>query len=244
MGEANHIALDLLLRIQQGVGNCASITGSPNVIRSATPEPEAESLFTPAGICPFGEVIRVDDQYTNLDTRTIKGHDIAVYYSFETGLGNFDFRYVGVWLDDYKQKAGGQAATIVAAKDAGTLPDSVPVVGFSNLVGINGNPERKNTLRLRWNYGNWAMAATGLRYNSFVQRLSDGRDFPIDSMTTYNLSVDHSFELFDVESRVRLGINNISDERAPLADDSFGYFADQHRDLGRYYYLDLQFDLF
>jgi len=68
--------------------------------------------------------------------------------------------------------------------------------------------------------------------------------FPIASMETYNLSIDRRFAFNNIDTRVRLGINNITDERAPLADDSFGYFADQHRDLGRYYYLDLQLDLF
>jgi iron complex outermembrane receptor protein len=58
------------------------------------------------------------------------------------------------------------------------------------------------------------------------------------------MNVAYKFSMFDgIESRARLGINNLTDERAPLADDSFGYFADQHRDLGRYYYLDFQFKL-
>lgn len=242
-GEENHIALDLLLRIQAGVGNCSAVTGSANVIRSSVIESEAMPLFAPAGLCPFGEVIRVDDQYANLDTRIIKGHDIAVYYEFESAIGDFNFRYVGTRLDNYEQEAGGQAAELVTAKTAGILPASVPVVGFSNLIGQNGNPERKDTLRLRWDRGDWGASVTGLRYDNFVQNLREG-DFPIPSMTTVNLSVNYDFEFFgNTESRVRLGINNIKDERAPLADDSFGYFADQHRDLGRYYYVDFQFDL-
>jgi outer membrane receptor protein involved in Fe transport len=48
----------------------------------------------------------------------------------------------------------------------------------------------------------------------------------------------------DIDSSIRLGINNVTDERAPLADDTFGYYSDQHRDLGRYYYLNFQFKLF
>ncbi len=39
---------------------------------------------------------------------------------------------------------------------------------------------------------------------------------------------------------VRLGINNITDERAPLADANFGFFQDAHRDWGRNWYLDLR----
>ena len=35
-------------------------------------------------------------------------------------------------------------------------------------------------------------------------------------------------------------MNNFTNERAPLADDFFGYLSDVHTDLGRYYYLDLR----
>jgi outer membrane receptor protein involved in Fe transport len=149
---------------------------------------------------------------------------------------------VGTFLDVYEQEAGGAAAELVAAKASGVLPASVPVVGFASLKSINGNPERKDTVRLDWTYGDWKVAATSLHYDGFTQNLSDGRAFPIDSMTTYNMNVAYKFSILDdVDSRVRLGINNLTDERAPFADDSFGYFADQHRDLGRYYYLDFQF---
>ena len=63
-------------------------------------------------------------------------------------------------------------------------------------------------------------------------------------MTTYNVSADFNFDLWKSSSRIRLGVNNFTNERAPLADRYFSYFADAHRDFGRYYYLDLrlQFD--
>ena len=44
----------------------------------------------------------------------------------------------------------------------------------------------------------------------------------------------------DVDTRFRLGINNVADERAPIADRYFGYFADVHSNLGRYYYVDIR----
>ncbi len=241
-GEENHIALDLLLRIQAGDGNCGAIAGNPAVIRTSDIEADAAPLFAPAGICPFGEVSRVDDQYANLDKRIVRGHDFAVYYEFESPIGNFDLRYAGTRLDEYQQESSGVASELVAAKASGVLPASVPVVGFSNLIGRDGNAKSKDTFRARWDYGDWGAAATVLRYGDFVQELRDGRDFPIPEMTTINLSVDYDLNVAGVDSRVRVGVNNIDDERAPLADDSFGYFADQHRDLGRYYYLDLQFD--
>lgn len=240
-GEENHIALDLLLRLQSGA-NCSSLVTNPAVIRSNEIDPDYAPFFEPAGLCPFGEVVQVDDRYANLDTRTVRGHDIGAYMDFETDFGDFSFRYTGTWLDEYQQEAGGDAATLVAAKNSGELPDSVPVVGFASLIRQDGNPERKDSFRLRWDYDDWGASMTGLRYGDFVQNLRDGRPWPIPSMQTFNFNVDHDFDIFDVESRIRFGINNFTDERAPIADDSFGYFADQHRDLGRYYYIDLRLD--
>ena len=60
-------------------------------------------------------------------------------------------------------------------------------------------------------------------------------------MTTYNASVDYRFSVMDAEDlRVRFGVNNLTDERAPLADVRFSYFSDMHRDFGINYYLDLR----
>lgn len=44
----------------------------------------------------------------------------------------------------------------------------------------------------------------------------------------------------DTRARVGLDINDPTDERAPLPDSSFDYFADVHSDLGTSYYVDFQ----
>ena len=59
-------------------------------------------------------------------------------------------------------------------------------------------------------------------------------------MTTYNMTLDYSFDVADTETRVRFGMRNFTDERAPLYDGSFGYSSDAHQDYGRTYYLDLR----
>ncbi len=246
-GEENHIALDLLLRLQAGNGSCASFEGNPAVVRDpSTITPEAQALYDAAGICAAGEVVRVDDQYANLDTRTVRGYDLGIYLEdMQTPVGEFNFRWVTTWLDEYEQVPGGQAAVLVNAAADGTLPASVPVTGFADLVGQDGRPERKDSARVSWRNGPWSAYVTRLYYDNFVQNLSNGFEWPIDSMATYNFNVGYRFSLLgDQDARARLGINNFTDERAPLADDSFGYFADQHRDLGRYFYVDFSLQLF
>ena len=64
-------------------------------------------------------------------------------------------------------------------------------------------------------------------------------------MTTYNLLVDYRFTTprFDKSARIRVAVKNLDDERAPLADRYYGYYADAHQDLGRNYYIDLRINL-
>jgi outer membrane receptor protein involved in Fe transport len=251
-GEENHTALDLLFLLEQGTANCATPAGNPAVVREdpSTLDATEAQVYLDAGICPIGAVTRVDDRYANLDTRTIRGYDVGIYYNLDTTIGNFDLRYVGAFLDKYEQEAGGDAALLVAAQQSGQLPSDVPVVGFDDLVRQNGNAESKHTIRIGWSKDAWGAALTGLKLGDFIQTslniddgTTNGIDYVIPSMTTYNASLDYRFSLMDAEDlRVRLGINNITDERAPLADVRFSYFSDMHRDLGINYYLDLRLE--
>ena len=62
----------------------------------------------------------------------------------------------------------------------------------------------------------------------------------IYAMTTMDLSLDYRFDISDYDAKLRLAVKNIADERAPLADRYYGYFADAHQDYGRNYYLDFR----
>ena len=245
-GEENQTILDLLLRLEAGTANCAAFTGNPAVTRQATDDTDIDAVYLAAGICPAGDIQFVSDNYANLDTRTVRGHDIGIYYNLDTPVGNFDFRLLASYLDKFEQAAGGQAAELVAAQQAGILPADFPVFGFADLVRQDGNPEEKQTLRVGWRYNEFGAALTGVRVSEIVHTsltLSDGTEYVIPSMTTFNLTGSYRFDWRDQFSgRVRIGINNVADERAPLADDSFGYFADLHRDLGRSYYAEIKLD--
>ena len=245
-GENNHLALELLALIQAGTANCAAPATTPAVLRDA-PDPANDALFLNAGICPVGEVMRIDDQYANFDTRTVRGFDLGVYLNFDTDYGRFSFNLNGAFLDEYEQEAGGDSATLVAASESGILPPTVDVTGFSDLIRQNGNARNKFTARARWSKDNWGASLSGVRYDDFIQTsltLSDGSEWVVDDMATFNASVDYTFNVRDAaRTRVRLGVNNFTDERAPLADRFFGYYADQHSDFGRYFYLDLQVSL-
>ncbi|MDH4125724.1 MAG: TonB-dependent receptor [Gammaproteobacteria bacterium] len=247
-GEANHTALGLLSLIEAGVSNCANPAGNPRVERlpASTLEPDELALFAAAGICPVGEVTIVNDSYANLDVRKVKGHDIGVYFNYDTPIGEIDLRYVAAFLDEYDQVPGPEATALFEAQEAGILPANVSIEGFGNLIRADANPRQKQTARLSWRRGDWGAAISGLYISDFIDTgatLDDGTKYVIPSMTTFNASADYNFEAFgDIDARVRLGMNNVFDERAPLADESFGYWGDVHRDIGRSYYIDVRLD--
>lgn len=244
-GEENHTLLDLLVRLQHGAANCAGFDGNPAVQR-ATPDEDASTIYQAAGLCPAGDIRHIDDRYANLDTRSLKGHDIGVYYELDTDFGAFGFRYVGTFLDEYEQQPGGSAAILLAAQAAGDIPDAYPVAGFDDLIGKNGNPEYRSVTSLTWRKDKLATSATARTVGSFYQdslTLDDGIRWNIDDMTTFDARVDYTANIRDAKARFRLGVRNLADERAPLADRYFGYFADMHTNLGRHYYFDLRLEL-
>ena len=75
LGEENHTVLDLLARLEHGAGNCESFNPSPAVVRepATTLSNDERAVYQAAGICPAGLIRYIDDNYVNLDTRTLKG---------------------------------------------------------------------------------------------------------------------------------------------------------------------------
>ncbi len=244
-GAENHMLYDLVLRLEAGTSDCSNVQGNPEVVRLPFDPTDTDLVngYLAAGLCPVGEVDAVTDRYTNLDTRKLDGYDIGLYYTFETGIGMFDLRYNGSFYETFEQTASGELSTaVVAAKEAD--PTIVyPLVGLGDLLGIDGNQDSRHSAMVSWQNDTFAASIQGFRISSFDEVLSNGDLFPIPSMTTYNTKFDYRFEVAETDMRVRLGINNVTDERAPLADESFGFFKDAHRDWGRYYYLDLRISL-
>jgi len=240
-GEENHTILDLIGRLQAGLGNCAQ-NFNTNVERLA-PDDDQINAYTEAGICPGGDIDRINDSYANLDTRTMSGFDIGVYYDLDTQYGAFRFSYNGSFLDEFEQTASGDAQVLVQAQADGVIPASIPVDGFADLVGRDGNQDERHSARLTWRMGDFGAGLGAYRIGSFYQStltLDDGTRYTIPAFTTFDLTADYRFDVMETDARVRLGIKNFTDERAPLADRFFGYFADAHTDYGRYMYADLR----
>ena len=243
-GEENHTLLDLLNRLEAGAGDCAAFEGNPAVARDPDIDPDEAAIYLAAGICTAGNIEFIDDRYKNLDTRTVEGVDLGIYYDFDTSFGAFSLRYVGSFLQTFEQTPGGDAALLLDAQANGLIPANYPVAGFADLIGQDGNQEDRQNLSVAWYLGDWGASMTAYRIGDFYQNdltLPDGTQYTIPAMTTYNARVDYTWDFANRTTlRTRVGVNNLTDERAPLADRYFGFFSDAHRDYGRYYYLDLR----
>lgn len=241
-GESNHTVLDLVYRLQHGAGNCDALVPNEAVVRNPITNEDEIGVYEAAGICPAGQAVRVNDRYANLDTRTLNGFDLGIYWEAETQFGDFSVRYLASFLQEFEQEAGGTAGVLIEAKDSGLLPATIPVVGFDNLVQKNGNPEFKGTLLASWRKDPWGGAISQTTIGEAYQdslTMEDGTKYWIDAMTTWNVRLDYRFDMAERPTRVRFGVKNLLDERAPLADRYFGFYSDMHRDYGRYFYSDI-----
>ena len=239
-GRENQTVNDMLLRFANGTNNCDTFAGDPLVVREAADDGDAAG-FAAAGVCPFGNIKFIKNNYTNMALRTVAGTDLGVYFNIESDIGDFDVRYIGTFLDKFEQKASGDFAALQAQKDAGEIPDSIPLKGFGDLLGKDGVYDNKHTLRVSWDKGPYRVSLFGLKKGSFEQTslgLKDGKPYIVPSMTTLNLTMSYDFELSDHDARIRFAVKNLKDERAPTADRYYGYYADAHQDYGRNYYLD------
>lgn len=241
-GRDNHTVQDMALRFANGTNNCDSFVGNPAVVRGA-PDPDEADYFATAGVCPFGNVKHVEDNYLNLATRTIEGFDVGVYYNVDTSFGDIGIRYIGSFIDTFEQVPGGAFQDLAQKQAAGEIPADIPLSGFGDLLLMDGNYDNKHSIRVSWRKGPYGATLTALRKGEFYQNSltqSDGTRFMIDSMTTMDLNLSYRFDISDYNSRLTLAVKNLADERAPLADRYYGYFADAHQDLGRNYYLDFR----
>ena len=238
-GEENHTVLDLVMRLEQGSGNCAAPQGSPAVVRETEVDPEVAAIYEAAGLCPAGDVIRIDDRYANLDTRTLTGIDTTLHWTLDTALGEFRLRYLASFLREFDQEPGGDAATLLAAG----LPEYIEVRGFEDLVQNDGNQKQKHSLSLFWRKGAFGASVSGTKIGKVYQEsltLNDGSRWWLSPMTVWNTTFDYYVNSASLDTRLRFGIRNVGDERAPLADRYFGFMSDVHRDYGRNFYVDLR----
>ena len=239
-GEENHMLLDLFLRLQSNdVNNCGAVISNPAVVRQA---PDNPASFLAAGLCPFGLAERVEDNYANLNDRSIEGNDLGVYYDLDTAFGTFSLKHQVSMLTKREQLYGETLRTLDAAMQGGSLPLTA-ISGFGDLLAVDGAPKRKSYTSLRFRRGDWALGINqNARSSVYESRTvaNAGEMWQVVPFKTMNVYSDYYTDFNDADLRIRLGVNNWHDRRAPLASSRQGYFEDLDNNLRRNFYVDFR----
>lgn len=175
-----------------------------------------------------GVATNITNQYMNLDPREVEGFDASFEYTTpDTRIGEFRFRVDGTKITKFEQQ--GLART--------------------DLLRRNGNPEWRSTASINW-YRNSLNVNLTMRYVGSVYDSSlwaSGSDisgtfdpalnrtyWDVDSWTTFNMALSYDFSRGSGTGlTLTAGVRNLTDEDAPFADESFGYFTRLHNTYGR-----------
>lgn len=230
-GDDNAILLDYVQRLSGGANA---------KVRRAGPEAADITAFAGTGLTAVGQIQGVDDNYLNLNDRTVQGWDFGLYYNLTgTPVGSFDFRINAAFLDKFYQDDTTDGAVVNKAAAAGVISPLLKVTGQGDLVRNFGRPEWRWTSSLTWTLDRWQAGW----FTSYVGDVSDnqivradGALWTIDSMQTHNLYAQYTLGERGHETRLRLGVRNLTDEEPGLADSNFGYMGDINTPAGRFFY--------
>jgi outer membrane receptor protein involved in Fe transport len=240
-GDQEALALDYLLRKEGG--------SNPNVVRAALTEADIASFAVWNAANPndqrdpAGQVQFIYDRYINLDEQTADGFDIGLAARFGLGrFGDLSLNIDATYL---------QTLDVVRNELLSALANDPVFAGeLSELqvdrIRLDGNPEWRGSASLRWRLADFG-AGVAMRYMSDFLDTSADLDqnddgvpeyWNVDDHTRWNVFADYRFGLGAVEElRVRLGVNNVTDEAPPLVDESLGYLPEYHSLKGREFYL-------
>lgn len=241
-GVQENLALDFVRRADGG--------SNPDVIRAPV-TPEEELLFAeynaanPGAQVPVaGQVLFVNNRFINLDRQEAEGWDFSIHGELDTGaLGSFDFRLEFTRIEQLDVFRNEELAALTSDPRFEGEFDALAI----DQIGINGDPEDRATANLLWRRGDFGAGLVYRYVSGFTDTSADNVDvdgdgeddlFEVDSWTRLNGFVDYRFDTFGrTEARLRLGVNNLTDEAPPLADESLGFETSVHNVRGREYYV-------
>ncbi|MCJ2184585.1 TonB-dependent receptor [Novosphingobium sp. 1949] len=229
-GEGNALILDYLLRTQG--------SSNPNVVR-ADPTADDIAAFAGTGLTPVGEVLYVNDQYTNLLPQTAKGLDFNFNYRTPpTSIGRFSLAVNVSHFLKFYQEPSPWIQELLDAREAGEINAGTTITGGGSLLEQNYKPKWRGSASLTWELGNFKLNAfakyTGKVYDTSLA-YDDGSYWTVKATTIANLYGQYTFDSGHLEgTTVRLGVRNIFDKDPPLS--SSGYEGALYSPIPRYWY--------
>ncbi len=187
---------------------------------------------------PQGEIFSLTDTQKNIGALDTEGTDFAIQYSFpESAIGKFRARVDATYLIKFDSEAiQGDPSTLV--HDAGRFRDAS--------VGGNGHFARWRGLgAVDWTLGQFSATARARYIGTVVEDAPDGAlgitvEREIPDQVILNLQGTYRSP-WGVD--LTLGIDNVTDELAPLIYTGFNGTTDvrTYDGIGRFYYLKLNF---
>lgn len=227
LGAQTALALDYLNRVEGG---------SNPLVNRRDATPEDILLFEGTGLTPVGEVISINDRFINLQPQTVSGLDLGMNWSLRrTRFGTFIVNVNASKLDEFSRDPGDIVNALYAARADGTINAGTTLPETAQLVGQNGRPEWRVNASLTWRKGRIRAGISSQYISDFDQPgLLGASDeaWVVDSRQTINAYVDYEFP---AETRLRLGVRDLTDQGPPLADN--GYRGSVHSPWGRYWYV-------
>lgn len=231
-GEGNALILDYLLRLQG--------SSNPDVIRKAANADDI-ALFNGTGITPVGQVLYVKDQYRNLAPQSVRGIDLGLLWNKRTDrFGRFDVSINATQLLEFYRSPSEDIAKLIAARAAGQINAGTSITGGGDLIAQDSRPEIKWSGSLTWKYANVTVGA----FTQYVSEVNDtdlvdasGNPWIVEAQTTANLYVQYEFkDGWARNTRVKLGVRNLTDEKPPLDSSTYGYMGSLYSPYARYWY--------
>lgn len=178
-----------------------------------------------------GQVTNVQAIFQNLNARTVEAADFGVSYLVPTdGFGDFRLNADMSVFGKFYQTPSPEAAALVAA--------GLSTAAGGSQIGLNGNPRTRASATVIWTGGDWQVTGSGV----YISRIYDtsALNFPVSSWTTFNASVRYAAPEGRLEgTSVRLGVNNLTNEAPPLANQLFGFYTSLYNPRGRFWYLEV-----
>lgn len=229
-GEGNALILDYLLR-QQGSSN-------PNVVRAA-PTADDVAAFAGTGLTAAGQVLYVNDKYTNLQPQVVEGLDFGFLWKLGTDrFGDFDLNVNVAHLLKYQSPSPGIAELLKARSD-GVINAGTTITGGGDLLRQNGKPEWKWSAALTWRYDRFTVGGFTQYIGDYDDTAlidSSGQPWVVDSTLTGNLYGE--VDVAEIGTKLRLGVRNVTDEQPPLS--AAGYDGTVYTPYGRYWYFNVK----
>lgn len=233
-GGASAVTADYLARL-----NGSSFE---NVVRAA-PTADDIAAYQGTGLAPVGQILYIADQYQNLLPQEARGLDIGVMWNLRgTQYGDFSVNFNAAHLMKFYRSPSEGVAELIAAQAAGKIDPSIFIGGGGDLIRQNGRPEWKWSASATWSYDQWTVGA-------FTQYIGDVEDtalldaegdaWVVDSQLTANMYGQYEFtEGLAANTRLRVGVRNLTDEKPPLASD--GYMGELYQPYSRYWYVSVR----